>query len=100
MRRPLLLRHLAFLRRDRLLGMRIHPPSVNAQAVFRRGLRTTELVPIRHPESSEMELWDHVIAVLQYPIENVCVSDEARPVGCPDYLLDQLVDDRAFDAED
>src|SRR6516164_8049454 len=42
---------------------------------------------------------DHVIAVLQYPIESASVSDETRPIRRLDQLLDQLVDHLALDAE-
>src|SRR6516164_4226344 len=42
---------------------------------------------------------DHVIAVLQYSIESAGMSYEARPIGCLDQLLDQLVDHLALDPE-
>src|SRR6516225_5492698 len=99
MRQSSLLRYFALFCLDRLLRVGIHPPSVDAQTVFRCGLRTTELVPIRHPERSEMELRDHVVAVLQDAVERPRVGDEARPVRRPDQLFNHLVDDRALDAE-
>src|SRR5579864_2429825 len=49
------LRHRAFLRfalfrLDRLLGRGVDPPGIKPDAVFRRHLRTAELVPISHPK--------------------------------------------------
>src|SRR5207244_12998030 len=93
------LRDLALFRLDRLLGLRIDPPAVDADAVFRRDLRPPELVPIGDPERRQVKIRDHVIAVLQYPIEGAGAGDEAGPVGRRDQLLDQFVDDRVLDAE-
>src|SRR2546421_8321388 len=42
--------HLALFRLDRLLGLWIDPPAVDADAVFRRDFRAPELVPIGDPE--------------------------------------------------
>ena len=47
-----------------------------------------------------MEIGDHVIPVLQDPIERMRVRDEAGAVGRFDQLLDQFVDERALDAEE
>src|SRR5204862_8152672 len=61
------LRRLALFRLDRLLGLRIDPPAVDADAVFGRDFRAAELVPIGDPERRQVKIRDHVIAVLQHP---------------------------------
>src|SRR5262245_46654465 len=71
---------LALFRLDRLLGFWVHPPAVEPKAVFWRDLRPTELVPMGDPIGSEMEIRDHVVAVLQDAIEGAGMGDEARPI--------------------
>src|SRR5260370_42435864 len=89
--------HLALLRLDALLGLRVDPPGIEAEAVFGRDFGAAKLVPVADPERPEMELRDHVVAVLQDPVERMGMRNQAGAVGRPDQFLDQLVDNRALD---
>ncbi len=47
-----------------------------------------------------MVLRDHVVSVLQHPVERPRVRDETRPIGRLDQLFDERIDGFVFDAED
>src|SRR5271165_1593116 len=94
-----LLRHLAFLGFDRLLGGGVDPPGLEPDRVFRRDRGAPELVPMGDAERRYVIVRDQVIAVLQYPVEGMRVGYQTRPVGRPDQPFDQLVDDLALDPE-
>src|SRR5438874_1227533 len=96
---PSLLRHFAFLGLDRLLGGGIDPPGLEADRVFRRDRGAPEFVPMGNAERRDVVMRDQVIAVLEDPVERVRMGYQARPIRRSDQLLDQLVDDFAFDAE-
>src|SRR5688500_11600748 len=93
------LRRLALFCLDGLLGFRVDPPGVETDAVFRRYRRPPELVPVGDEILAGVEIRDHVIAVLQHPVERVRMRDQAGAVRRLDQLLDQFVDRRALDAE-
>jgi hypothetical protein len=44
-----------------------------------------------------MEIGDHIVTVLQHPIEGAGMGDQARAIGGLDQFFDQLVDDIALD---
>ena len=46
-----------------------------------------------------MEVWDHVVAVLQDPVERAGLGDEALSVRRLDQLFDERVDDLALDPD-
>src|SRR5271165_595361 len=93
-----LLRYFALPGFDRLFGGGIDPPGLEPDGVFRRGGGTSELVPMGDAERRDVVMRDQVIAILQYSVEGMRVSHQARSVGRPDQILDQLVDGFAFDA--
>ena len=79
-----LLRHLALLRLDRLLGFGIDPPGIEADArISARPAGGGTCPNRRRGTPPDVKLRDHVIAVLQHPVERMRVGDEARRGRAP-----------------
>src|SRR5207253_1371096 len=57
-----------------------------------------EMIPVRDAPGLDMPIRDHVVTPLQYPVEGASMGYQAFARIGVDQLIDQLVDDRVFQA--
>src|SRR5215471_10797533 len=70
----------------------IHPPGIEAEAIFGSDLRVRELVPVRNTVERHIELRNAIEAPLQDAVESVRPHHEAFAVWRADDQADEIIE--------